>query len=248
MVRYIVISLLICLSFSKAHARELSIAMGSIEPYFIEKEQSGIFTDLINAVFKRMPDYEPKYWFGLTNNIRWNLYDREKIDSVANIFDSVPTKGCRTDPLFRFSDVAITRKDQALKLTAVSDLKGKSIVSFEGAKGFFGEEYTNSVSSDAYFEIKNQPSQAKMLAAGRVDVSVGDLFIFLNALQLPQNTTLSMDMFDVHHIFPKISTRMAFRDEGICPLFNAALAEIKNNGEYEKIYDRYLTRFNYTKP
>ncbi|WP_135077145.1 transporter substrate-binding domain-containing protein [Terasakiella sp. SH-1] len=240
---YILIA--IVLSVGKASARDITIAMGNIEPYFIPKQDSGIFTDLVLATFRHMPGLKPKFRFGLTNKVRWNLYEVGKVDAVANIFDSVTADGCRTDELFRFSDVAITRKESKLKLESVQDLAGKDIISFEGARGFFGESYSKHLSADRYFETKVQASQARMLITKRVDVSVGDLFIFLNALQDPLNVGVSPADFDYHPLFPQISTRMAFKDTSLCQPFNEALAKLRASGEYEKIYDMYLKRYNY---
>ncbi|WP_165602615.1 substrate-binding periplasmic protein [Candidatus Terasakiella magnetica] len=227
-------------------ARDISIAMGSIEPYFISKQDSGIFTDLIRATFRKIPELQPSFRFGLTNKVRWNLYEVGKVDAVANIFDSVDADGCRTDELFRFSDVAITRKSSNLKLNELVDLSGQTIISFEGARGFFGEKYSKHLSDEKYFETKVQASQARMLITKRVDVSVGDLFIFLNALQDPANVGASPADFDYHMLFPQISTRMAFKDASLCAPFNKALKEIRDNGEYEEIYDMYLKRYNFT--
>jgi len=226
-------------------AKELSIAMGNIEPYFIPKENSGIFTDLILAVFRHIPDYELKFRFGLTNKVRWNLFDVGKVDAVANIFDSIEAKGCRTETLFRFSDVAISLKSSKLELAHLSDLRDKTIISFEGAKGFFGENYTKHLSEEKYFETNIQASQARMLVTKRVQVSVGDLFIFLNALQLPINIDVTPQDFTYHRLFPQIATRMAFRDPNLCVKFNEGLRKIRESGEYEAIYDSYLARYNY---
>lgn len=241
--RIIAVLLMLGCFVPQAQAKYITIAMGTIEPYFIAKDNSGIFTDLISAVFAKMPDHEPVFRFGLRNNVRWNLYERGKVEAVANIFDSVEAPGCRTDKIFRFNDVAITRKDANISLKSWKDLAGKEIISFEGATGFFGEEYSSYLTKDKYHETSAQASQARLLITKRVDVSVGDLFIFLNALKDPLNEGVKPSDFDYHPLFERIATRMAFRDETICPLFNKALAELQAEGGYEMIYRNYFKRF-----
>jgi len=226
-------------------AKEVTIAMGNFEPYFIQKGNTGIFADLISAVFHHMPNYEPKFNFGSSNKTMWSLFEHGRVDAVSNVFDSVEVKGCRSNPIFRFRDVAVTQKTSGLHLNSYADLSDKKIISFEGATGFFGNGFTHHLSSRKYFETAMPSIQARMLIAERVQVSIGDLFIFLNALEDPINSGKSISDFNIHYIFPQISSRMAFRDQALCEKFNIGLKRIIENGEYENIYNKYLKNFDF---
>ncbi len=235
---------LFCLSLFffplQAESKEVSIGMGNFAPYYIAENQTGIFTDIITAVFQELPDYEPVFVFGRPNNRLWQDFNRRKVDAVSNLFDSVQAQGCRSDPVFRFRDVAITRTETKISLEKIQDLRGLNIIAFQGAKDFFGPEFS-AIVDDSTFAVASEPGvQAQALWDGRVDVSVGDLFIFLHSLKKISGDNSSASMFTVHDILPVSYSRMGFWDDRLCTEFNRALQKIKDNGEYEKIYDRYL--------
>ena len=221
-------------------AKEVSIGAGSFAPYYQPENNSGIFLDIITAVFEEMPGVEPKFVFAISVGDILRNYQAGRMDAVSNLFDSVVAVGCRSEPVFRFSDVAISKLKDSRKLERVADLEGLNIVAFEGAKGFLGEEYARYTQSDSYLEVGKQQLQPRLLLSERYDVNVGDLYIFLHGLQKITKPKVSPSEFKVHRLFPQISTRMGFRDESLCPLFNTALAKVKASGEYERIYQRYL--------
>lgn len=217
------------------------VAMGNFEPYFLSSSQSGIFTDIVTAVFKGMPEYEPHYMFGLSNNQLWSAFSGGRADAVVNVFDSVELEGCRSDPVFRFRDVAISLLSEDLDIESVVDLKGHSIITFEGAHNFFGPAFSGVIQQAQYKEVEKPHLQARLLMAGRYEVSVGDLMIFLQARQsIAQKEGRDvLPAIVVHDIFPQIYSRMAFKDSAVCARFNEALASLKASGEYEAIYTRY---------
>lgn len=219
------------------------VAMGNFEPYFLASSQSGIFTDIVTAVFERMPGYEPHYLFGLSNNQLGSAFAGGRADAVANVFDTVELEGCRSDPVFRFRDVAITLFSEDLDIQSVIDLKGRSIVSFEGAYDFFGPSFSSVVEKAHYKEVEKPHLQARLLMAGRYQVSVGDLMIFLQARQsiAQKEGRDALPAIVVHDIFPQKYSRMAFKEQAVCTAFNEALAQLKASGEYEAIYTRYQT-------
>lgn len=231
--------------FSCAHAKEISISMGNFEPYYIEHNESGIFTDIINKVFSKIPHYHPQYAWGRSNNRLWADFSEGKLDGVSNLFDSVELDACRTDPVFRFRDIAISNKKDNLTIKTIKDLKGKNIITFQGAKDFFGKQFTSVIKADLYREVARPHLQAKALYTRQADVSVGDMFIFLNSIKAERNITLTPQDFSYHDIFPAIYSRMGFRDKKVCKEFNKALKVIKNSGEYEQVYHKYLKQLNY---
>lgn len=229
--------------------RTIVIGMGNFEPYFIAENESGVFADIINAVFKHIPNYEPKYKFGLSNTALWTSYEAGRVDAVSNLFDSVTLAACRTSPVFKFRDVAITSSANAISIESVADLKGLTIVTFQGAKMFFGPEFSAAIDPEKYIEVDKPELQARMLMGGRYNVSVGDLLIFLDArkkLREKSKTGNADSLITIHDIFPQIYSRMGFRDQALCHAFDIGLEKIKASGEYDAIYTRYLDNLGYS--
>lgn len=221
------------------------IAMGNFEPYFIEKTQSGIFTELIEAVFSKMPQKRPQFLFGYSNRRAWHEFEQKKIDAVSNLIDSVKLTACRSDKFFRFRDVVISKASSEFSIRRVADLADKRIVTFQGAKGFLGEEFSKMVKPENYQEIAEQNWQAKVLFSGKADLSIGDMFTFLHSIKKMNKISAKTSDFVFHDLFPPIYSRMGFHDKALCLSFNQAVKLIKKSGEYEHIYDKYLKSFNY---
>ncbi len=226
-------------------AKEVKVGMGNFAPYYIADGQTGIFTDLIIAVFEKLPNYEPVFIFGYPNNRLWEDFKRHKVDAVSNLFDTVEIEGCRSDPIFRFRDVAVTRASSNVTVKEIQDLEGMNIISFQGAKAFFGPEFFR-IASHSNFSVASEPRvQAQALLDRRVDVSIGDLFIFLDNIKSHSGDDIGPESFRFHDILPVIYSRMGFWDKQLCTDFNLALKQVKESGEYEKIYDRYLRILGY---
>ena len=208
--------------------------MGNFEPFYISAGETGVFTDLIKAVFYKMPGHEPKFLFGRSNKRLWHEFRVGEIDAVSNLIDSEPLEACRSDKIFLFRDMAITRKRDHLSIKQIADLAGKRIVTYQGAKGFHGEALANAINEQHYRELAQQNWQAKALFNHEADVSIGDIFIFLHSLNKLQYLGVTPDDFSYHDIFPAIYARMGFRDAQLCRLFNVALKKIRdqNNIDY----------------
>lgn len=244
----LIVLILIFPSLPCMGAQVVVIGMGNFEPYFIAEGETGIFTDIVTAAFKRIPDYQPKYVFGLSNNQLLTVFDRDRLDAVANVFDSGALDACRSDPVFRFRDVAVSTQAAGLKIDTIADLAGHSVVTFEGAKGFFGPEFAAIINPHSYLEVGKPSLQARMLLGGRYDVTVGDLMIFLQSKSQFESQSQVQTKVVVHDIFPQIYSRMGFKDPVLCIAFNAALAELKASGEYEQIYERYISKYTTLAP
>ncbi len=234
----------IALSCSWVTAQPVTVGMGNFEPYFIEKGQTGIFTDLVSAIFNEMPGLEPKYHFGYSNKRLWHEFSKKNIDAVANLFDSVELNACRSDPVFRFRDIIVSKRSDQLLINSLADLEGKHIITFQGASDFFGETFKKYTQNGTYHEVPRPSMQAKILISNKADVSVGDMFIFLLSLKDVTPLTVTAQDFTFHDLLPAIYSRMGFQDEKICHQFNVALKTIKDNGIYEKIYQKYLVQLS----
>lgn len=222
-----------------AAAKDVTIGMGNFAPYYIAEGETGIFIDLIKAVFRRLPDHQPRFLFGRPNKRLWIDFKNGKIDAVSNMFGSVEWQGCRSEPVFRFRDVAVTRADAGLALKSIDDLAGKRIVTFQGAAGFFGPKFAD-LDFAKYTEVGKPEIQARILYLGRVDVSVGDMFLFLQSVKTSTKPAMEPADFAFHDILPPTLSRMGFHDRELCLRFDAALKEVRASGEYERIYQTYL--------
>lgn len=225
-----------------AQARELQIGVGNFPPYFDAQGNTGLFNELIKETFALMPQHQVKRMRPMSNYRLVAELNNGRVDGSANIFSDANIKGCRSEPIFRYSDVAAVRKDRQYSIYKLADLKGKKIVTYQGATTFLGTPFQEIVSDapGAYLEMSQPMEQAFQVASGKFDVSVGDLYIFLHSIKNQGNGRYAADQFDIHHLFPDIYSHMAFTDPKLCEEFNVALRTLKKSGKYEAVYARYL--------
>ena len=238
---YCLISLCLFSVLGHGEPQVVKIGMGNFEPYFIAKGQTGIFTDILTAVFKQLPQYQPNFLFERSNNRLILEFKQGNIDAVSNLFDENPLDVCRSEPVFRFKDMAISLNENDFHINQAKDLQGKSIITFQGAKEFFTHNIKQYFNEDHYREVGKPAWQVRVLLDKGAQVSIGDVFIFLHSAQLIQG--VSFEQFRFHNILPITYSRMGFRDKILCGAFNTALAKVKASGEYDAIYNEYLKRY-----
>jgi len=242
-VKHLLLAILtVSLTGTWAQARELKIGTGNFPPYFSEKGTDGLFNDLIKETFRLLPQYRIAFVPQMSNYRLVHSLNNRFVDGAANIFADAKISGCRTHPIFRYTDVAVTRKDRHLRIDTIGDLADKKVVTYQGAKTFLGEQFEKIASADTplYRELPQPMDQAKSVALGDAEVSVGDLFIFLYSIKNWPNERFTPGQFEVHRLFPDTYSYMGFREQSLCDEFNVALHKLKKSGRYDAIYSRYL--------
>lgn len=220
--------------------------MGNFEPLFSSPDKPALFKDLIDGVYSYLPDTQVKYRYMLSNARLVHELNALTVDGAANIFSPNDIKGCLSQPIFEFSDVAISLKSQQLVINKVDDLRGKSVVSYQGAKTLLGSDYKAAVESGHYYKEVSQPEeQAKLLLTGMVDVSIGDKYIFLNSLKNWSKGKHDPNQIIIHTIFPPVATSMGFNEQAFCDEFDQGLKKFKESGRYREVYKRYLKDLGY---
>ncbi len=222
-------------------AKDLVVGVGTFEPFFIRDGNRGLFLDLTKEIFKLLPKYNVEYKF-MPNKRLAAMVASGKIDAACNIFEGSNVSAHLSSPLFRFQDVAITIKHKEIIINNVSDLKGLKVAAYQGATDLLGAEYASIMAGNPWYgEYADQSRSIRMLIAGRSDVRVGDIFIFLNDLNnlRKDGGDLKFEDFNVHRIWDDVFSHMAFKDKIVRDEVNDAIQKIKDNGAFDKVYKKY---------
>ena len=227
-------------------AKPLTIGLGNFKPLFSEPGEPALFKDIIDGVYRYLPQYEISYRFMLSNARLLKELKTGKVDGSANIFSIKEFSGCLTDPTFRYSDVAISKKHNNFRINQISDLSGKSLVTYQRALNLLGDEfYKVATQAEHYREIAQPEEQAILLAKNFADVSIGDKYIFLHSIARNRQTKVDVNDFEFHGIFPLVYSSMGFVQQQHCDEFNWALKKFKQSGQYEQVYAQHLVKFGY---
>jgi len=241
------IAFLICsnLAFAKSNQKELTIGVGNFEPFFIQKDNSGLFVDVIRAVYAQLPQYKINFVYMGNNRIAREL-SLGRIDAAANINTLEKIKeGYLSQPVFRYSDVAVSLKNQSIILNDISELSKYSVASFQGATEFFGKQFKKIMTEKPnYYEHIHMDALLMQLAKNRVHLVIMDENIVTYHLKSSLKNELSFKDLTIHYLFPIPTAHsfMGFTDQQYRNDFNKALLKIKQSGEYEAIYDAYLPK------
>ncbi|MDG1750863.1 MAG: transporter substrate-binding domain-containing protein [Thalassotalea sp.] len=229
-----------------AQGEEIVIGLGNFAPLFSTPNSPALFKDLIDGVYQYIPNRKITYRYMLSNARLVMDLNVHKVDGSANIFTSDEVNGCITQPVFSYSDVAISKKAHHFQISSVESLSELSVVSYQRATKLLGTTYKKAVNNSLFYkEVSNPEDQAKLLAAGLVDVSIGDKYIFLQSLRSWSKGKADANDYVIHDIFKPVASSMGFIQQKHCDEFDQALVKFKQDGGYQAVYDKHLKRLGY---
>ncbi|MEO4047587.1 ABC transporter substrate-binding protein [Pseudomonas sp. CAU 1711] len=241
--RPLLFSLLLAFTGS-ALAEDVVMAFGEkIPPYCFPESDSGIELEVIGeALAFRGHRLKPRYY--PLARVPLAFRQAEVDAAMTDLGQDLSSAGAHYgDPAVLYHNVFVTLKGRRLKITEPADLRGLSIVAFQGAAKRYPEWLAASQAAGLYFEQNNQELQVLGLNKGRYDVVLSDQSIYQYFEQLLGRTSLfKAKSVDFHEFVEEdpLNYRPVFRSENIRDDFNAGLQELKASGRYQAIYDSYL--------
>ncbi len=220
-------------------ASKVEIAVGwSKPPYVIEENNSGFEIELLKDVFALM-EHEVQLIYVPLGRSHY-MIKQGKIDVAMTLsprLDIAPA--VMSDSYISYQNVAISLKGRGINIKNVAELKNYSVVGFQNASLFLGDEYFKATkSSPFYIELPDQKKQVEMLLLGRADVVVMDVNIF-NYLSMEKFGKSHMENVDVHKLFDATHYHLGFFDIALKNKFNQALVEYKNSKKFDILVDKY---------
>lgn len=211
-------------------------------PFIIGETGEGMQLDIVRAAFGLL-DIDVKYLHvPLARTIagykRWNadgVITVPKVNKLNNLFVSVP--------YISYQNVAVSLQDNSVDLTNVSNLSFFDVVAFQNARKFLGDEFAQATSGSDdkfYQEVADQSRQIRMLFAREAEVIILDINIFKYFLHENGHEKLFSKPFDIHYIFNERNYSAGFKNKKHRDAFDKGIREIKANGQYQAILDKYL--------
>ena len=245
-IKYILPTLVLLLSSAWLPAKQvLRVGVGNFEPFFIEKGERGLFLDITKEIFKLLPEYEVQFIFMSNTRLLREMKADIRIDAACNIFPNSETNAHLSAPIFRYTDVAVSKAENKMVIDQTSDLQGKSIAAYQGATDLLGEEYKKmALANPLYYEYALPSETTKLVAIGKKEVRVGDVYIFLNDIKAPvykERKSIDASDFVIHRLWPDVYSHIAFKDKDIRDKANIAIQKITTNGTLDRIYKEYET-------
>lgn len=235
-------ALLATLAAAHAGAKDLVVGVPrSVPPYVIPETWGGIEYEVVKQALALS---------GHTLNPKLTVLARVPKEMSAGDIDAGLTMrpetgvdACYSDSHVTYRNYVITLESNKLDINSVADLSDKSVVAFQNAHIYLGEDYARAVGkSSNYREEANQVVQALLLYSGRIQAVVADYNIFRWYAAEVRGKVDVTQKLHLHPVFPPTDYHVAFRDPAICAQFNSSLAKLKSSGEFDRIVSRYLAQ------
>lgn len=210
-------------------------------PFIIEENSTGIELDLFYAAFAK-ENKEINFIhvpFGRTVT----AFQRLNVDGIITVLPDYKHPNLFiSQPYITYQNVAVSLFENQLDIGDIKSLSGKSMVAFQNAKKYLGEEYKNIIKSSMdYREIADQMKQIEMLFLRRTEVIILDINIFRYFLK-SHSTGHYSQAFKIHYIFNERPYSAAFKSKSNRDLFDQGINMIKAQGKYQAIMDKYLNQ------
>lgn len=229
-----------------AQAREVTMIFGlALPPYVIQESNSGFEVDIIRAALAvKGHTLKPTYASFLAAPKM--LRDKQADAAQRGSMELKESEGFHyaSEPTVLYQDAAVTLKKNNLKIDSLADLQGKSIVSFQGATQFLGQDYAAAVKGNAnYQESSNERRKLQMFYANSTQVYAGDVNIFKYYRDgVKGDVDVSQEVV-YHKVFAPnadMSRNAVFLDKQVRDDFNAGLKQLKSSGQYQQIIRKYV--------
>ncbi|MCF8127950.1 MAG: transporter substrate-binding domain-containing protein [Deltaproteobacteria bacterium] len=228
---------------TRSHAlkKELTFAVGlALAPYNIPEKNCGMELDIVREALA-MKGYRVKTkYVPFARRIR-EIAQRE-VDGVLTVNENSGLDVFLSDRHITCENVAVSLKKKKFNIEKPGDLKDKSILTFQNAKKYLGNEFVAAAdASPDYREISKQELQINLLYGDRVDVIVLDknIFYYHKKNNKMVDTTQPIDMWP---IFVEVPFRVGFVDKKIRDDFNEGLKQLRESGRYDEIIKKYISQ------
>ncbi len=240
---FIALGLVVCMFSSSAYALKLGVAA---EPYppFAEKNASGVWegweidvADAICAAMGEECEWVEVAWDGIIPALM-----AKKFDVIVSSMSITPERSKTIDFSDKYYDtpaVIIAPKDSSIDGTPES-VAGKIVgVQVSTTHANYVEKHFGGATIKTYatFDEHNQD-----LVAGRIDAVVGDSLAIEPFLSSESGACCEAKgtLADVEVFGPGVGGGIRKEDTDLKASFNAAIAQIRSDGTYQAISDRYF--------
>lgn len=243
--RLTVAALALCSLSASLQAKEVTMLFGlALPPYVIQENNSGFELDIIKAALAvKGHSLKPVYasFSLITSTLKDNKADGAQRGN-PDLSEAAGYFYADSQTVF-YQDMAITLKKNNLAINHVNDLKGKTVVAFQGASKFLGPEFGAAVAGNpSYSETANELKKVQQLYANGMQVFVGDMNIFKYFRAKAGGVDTQQEIV-FHKIFANADIKYnhaVFKDKQIRDDFDVGLKQLKSSGKYQEIIKKYI--------
>ncbi|GGB56670.1 substrate-binding periplasmic protein [Shewanella inventionis] len=206
----------------------------SIAPYFFEDKPQGVQYELLVAALN-LSGIAIQELVHAPNLRAQRLLNTKKVDCMINTPDNVEGM-FYTQSLIEYQNSVFSLTKNHLKINEIQDLKTISILGFQNARQYLGDEFKAIATENAnYSEISNQKSQVVMLFNGYVESIVLERRIFeYYRYQLRHKLNTALAVTEVA-LFAPAERKIACHNQQTAAIVDQAITVLKQSYQYQEI-------------
>lgn len=238
-------------SMSTANARDLVIFSSDAPPHMIAANNSGIDIDIVNTILTEM-GHTTRIEFLPLKRAMEQVKNAEADVFLPTFYQKDSDKLYISTPYIQYRPMIFSLKSKALLVNNFSAFKGLRILSFQGASGYFGEEFRQATKTASYTELHDMSKFPEMLLMQRFDLVVLDYYIFYYFLKMHQEQSelANNELFPLvdnysslikrHDLIPQVNAYVGFNNEELRNQFNRKLAQFIKSRRHDKVIEKYI--------
>ncbi|ALO35278.1 hypothetical protein CMT41_11505 [Colwellia sp. MT41] len=212
-------------------------------PHMIAATNSGIDVDIAREVLQIMGHTVKLGFAPLKRTMR--QVEHKKADLfLPTFFQKDTAKLFFSVPIINYRPIAFSLKKSHFQFNKISDLAGVRLVTFQGAAGYFGDEFVKISTFKSYLELHDMSKFPEMLIKARCDVVVLDYYIFYYYLQeyLKKNPTEDFTVAGIDNflLFSEVKAHVGFHDKKLRGEFDKQFLLYQSQGKDRAVINKYL--------
>jgi ABC-type amino acid transport substrate-binding protein len=230
---------------TSANANRLILATDDGPPHMIKEIDGGIDIDIVKQVLNQIGHDIDIIYVPLKRAEL--MVSHKKADVFVPTFFKQDNRNIYlSDPVISYKPMVFSLKNNSIFYKSISDLKKLSIVTFQGASGYFGEEFAKLSQKSDYRELHDMAKFPDLLLKGRYDVVVLDFYIFYYFLKklMSNKSQYAYKEITSFPLVPGVKAYAGFHDKALRDKFNQQLSIFQQAKSDQKIVEYYIGTVN----
>ena len=219
--------------------QKIRIVATDYPPHVIAAEEGGMDLDILRGVLDEMG--HPSTVSFVPAKRALAMVTRDDADVAVPVFYEDDREGYYTsDAIIDYKPTVFTLSRHGYIFNGLSSLSEHSVVTFVGAKGYFGPVFTEATDNAvSYNEINNVSAMPELLLRERYSAAVLDENIFYYFYR-KENKSRDLNVFSAHAVFPKVEASVGFNNQNFRDSFNEQLAKYRTAGKDRQVIEKYV--------
>lgn len=233
------------------NAKALIMYTSDAPPHMIAATNSGIDIDIVRSVLNSLGHQVDVKFSPLKRAME--QVKMHKADVFLPTFYQQDSDNIYiSNPYMQYRPMIFTLKESAIKIESYADLHDVSVVSFQGASGYFGEALSTVIEQQTYTELHDMSTLPTLLLMKRFDVVILDYYIFYYFLKMYQENyspeaNLDYALIDDyaslvqrHDIIAPANVHVGFNNADLRDKFNQQLKLAVKDELHNQIIEKYI--------